>query len=282
MPPLAILRAALCIVALGLLSGRAGTAHAAPAADARVARADHVGTWTGTSLEWQSRIELRPDVEPGTVLPFVVPLQSDTQLRGLDNATPVEQAGQLVGLLVVDPERPVRVDLSQPMAEAGGDRLDPPLVAGIAVQRLGLDGLDYDPAASVGLEQRLRHLVVPELRPGPRRQLDRALDGRKHPLGPKIYVVADDRIARAGGLVGDVHPAGRLSAAVVFSVGGIFLLVIIGGVVGFRMLEVQARRERLERYMADEFVGPPRRTPPLVPRPPAGVSGSDPPAAEVP
>ncbi len=256
MRSLRLLVAALLLCLLGLLI-RPGRASAA--ADP-LRTAEHDGSFTGTSIDWHSRLMLGSAVVSGQRLPLVVPLSADVEVIGVHNADPLVEDGRLVALRVDDPRLTVVVDLRQPLDGGGADRLEPPLVESGALQRVGLDGVEYHPADTLGLEKRLRHYVVRELRAQGRRRVDRVLDGGLRPLSPHVYIVADQRVAAAGGLVGQVRPSGVVPGVVAGGVGAAFVVALLGGVAGHRLLERQARRERVHAWLETEFAAAAERS----------------------
>lgn len=213
---------------------------------------DHTATLLGETITWESRVLLSGGGEQPLELALAVPLEAPVEV---DEAVEVVTEDGLATALVVSAGRTqLLLRTTQAAPEGQADALRPPLLATEAVQRVDLDGVRWVPDPALGLERRMRHIVPAGMTRGERRQVDRRLDGRPVPKGSRVYVVADRAVVGAGGLLGPVDPAGQVPLTVAIGVGGLFVAVLGGGLLGYRLLDGQARRERLDAYMQDEFV----------------------------
>lgn len=219
----------------------------APArAEPRLVAVDHTATGQGEQIAWVSVLHL--DGEGGGVLPLARPVPGPVEGAG----TVTDPGGQVVAVQVPEGTRILRLTSVQPAPGARAEALAPPLPLSSAPQRIDLDGLRWEADPSLGLERRMRRTSPPGFTAADRRKVDRWLDGRPRPQGARIYVVADGAVAAAG-LRGPVGPA-RVELGVALAVGGLFAAVLGAGALGYRVLEGQARRERIERYLEDEVV----------------------------
>ena len=220
--------------------------------------AEHRGSLTGTVIRWESRAIL--SYGEAEELPLVSPLGPEVRLVELRGADPIlAEDGGLAGLRPWPGVAELELVVDQPLAAASAsepedDHLAAPIFQADGYQRISLYGVDWEPDPALGLQARLRHTMPPELSTRERRAIDRRLDGRRRGAQPHVYVLGDARMAGLGGLPGAVRPAGRVPVGVVAGTGAIFLGLVGCGVLGHRLLEVQARRERLDAYMNDEFV----------------------------
>jgi len=211
---------------------------------------EHTGTLAGATVRWDTRVLLDGPAARDEALVLALPLPPEARMQA-PGAAERDAQGRAVALSLPAGATELRLVVDEPL-DPGALRL--PLFVGAAVNRIDLDGLHYEPAPALGLEQRLRHLVPAGMSTHERHQVDRLLDGRREPKGARIYVVADPAVLSAGGLVGEVGPAGTVPLGLALGVGGLFVVLLGGGAVSYRLLEVRARREQLLRYMQDEFV----------------------------
>ena len=221
------------------------TCQAAPAPE--VVAAGHHATWTGASIDWESELIVRNGEAP-LVIELATPLPADVTLV---EATPgdlsavTNDAGEITALRVdrFAGDR-VIVELSQPIR----DELAAPLAASNALQRVTFDGMYFDPTNDAGLHRHLRYLAQPEVTKSERRQVDRVLGDRAKLSDHPMYLKADARVA--GGLKGDVRAVGERRAGVGFAAGSIFLGLLGGLVLAYKMLARLARHEEDEAEKA--------------------------------
>lgn len=238
----------LTLLLASLLASPAALAQPRPAA------VEHTATLQDETVAWESRIVLdKPGTEP-VLVPLALPLAGPVEGVPASTVLHRDERGRVVAVEVPAWRDQAGLRTVQPAPGGAAAALVPPLVAGEAVQRLDLDGLRWEPDPALGLERRMRHTVPIGMDQAARRAVDRVLDGRPVPRGSRVYVVADADVVAAGGLSGPVSSAGEVPLGVALAVGATFALVLGGGILGYRLLEGQARRERLERYMEDEFV----------------------------
>lgn len=219
----------------------------APArAEPRLVAVDHTATWQGEQISWVSVLHL--DGEGGGALPLARPIPGPVE--GAPVVT--DAAGQVVAVQVPEGARSLRLRSVQPTPGQRAPELAPPLPLSDAAQRIDLDGLRWAPDPALGLERHMRRTSPPGFTVAERRKVDRWLDGRAQPKGARIYVIADPSLA-ATGLQGEVGPA-QVQVGVALAIAGLFGLVLGAGALGYRLLERQARRERIERYLQDEGI----------------------------
>lgn len=219
----------------------------APArAEPRLFAVDHTATWQGEQIAWVSVLHL--DGEGGGTLPLARPVPGPVE--GADTVS--DAAGRVVAVQVPEGARSLRLQVVQPAPGQRAAELAPPMPLSDAPQRIDLDGLRWDADPALGLERHMRRTSPPGFTERDRRKVDRWLDGRRQPKGSRIYVIVDASLADSG-LKGEVGPA-RVDVGVALAVGGLFAGVLGAGALGYRHLEGQARRERIDRYLEDEVV----------------------------
>lgn len=207
-------------------------------AHAAVLAAAHHGVATGEGIAWTSTLV----VDAPTEVALVAPLPAE--LLGADTLV---KDGVVTGLRLKDRRTVVR------WTQPGHDTLQPPLVAGEAVQRVTLHGLRYTPDPALGLESHLGHATQPEIDRGRRFAVERTLG---HPRANPIYVVADTRVVAAGGLAGTVAPGGETPRSTELAVAAIFSVVVGGLALATRLLGRRAQRVDRESYIREEFIRP--------------------------
>ncbi|MDP2305463.1 MAG: hypothetical protein Q8P18_05505 [Pseudomonadota bacterium] len=199
----------------------------------------HAGTWTPEALAWETTVST---TGASGRLYFALPVPGPLEVSG--RASAVEGPLGIVALDVASGPQTVTVRARQ-TADTG---LYPPLLAGGGVQRVTLVNADWVPDAALGLELRLDRTTSPDV---PRAA---CLEG--HHLGePRpICVIADDRVTRAGGLLGPVRPASESRGAFAVAIGCAFAGLVCLLVLGNRWLTQRAKDEVLEAYVREEFV----------------------------
>ena len=221
-----------------------------------VTAAGHHGTYTGPDLVWESEV-LMPLREGEGTLPLAVPLPAEVEV--LDSPYGVVEAirneqGQITDLALSEfpphTERAV-IRVRQPFEE---DSLYPPLIQGDALQRITLDGAFYEPSGEVGVYRHLNYLAQSDVTLRERRGLDRQLDGKRAKMDVQpMYLVADTRLTRAGGLHGTLRPVGERKGTVAWFVGLTFAALLGFCGIGYRVLARTAKRESVDAYIREEF-----------------------------
>lgn len=219
----------------------------------------HRGTFTGPTMEWETEVLLPLRGGEGE-LPLALALPAEMELiqgpqghiEGIRN-----EEGELIALSLTDfPDRTERVVFRtrQPFDE---QVLTPPLLEGDVLQRVTLEGAFYEPAGGVGVYKHMRYLAQSDVSYIERLQLDRQLDGKAASMEDQpIYLVADTRLAQAGGLYGTVKPLGQRKGSVAWFVGLVFTGLLGFCAIGYRALAKLAKRETVDAYIRAEFHGP--------------------------
>lgn len=214
-------------------------ASAPPAREVRAA--GHHGTWTGASIDWESEVLFDHGAHSFT-LELAHPLDPDVQ--GL-TATPgdvepiLDADGRIVALQLDNLAGSDRVwlELSQPIR----GELEAPLMDSPALQRVTFDGMYFEPEPEAGLQRHLRYLAQPEITLRERRLLDQRLGDRATVSDHPMYLKADGRLQ--SGLAGEVRAVGERRTGVTLAAGSIFLGLMGGLVLAYKMLERLSRRE---------------------------------------
>ena len=150
------------------------------------------------------------------------------------------------------------VSMQQPVGVDPPELLQPPLLDTHRLQRVGLVGLAYEPAAELGLERRLTRIVHPTVEVKDRRRLDGVLDHRRRdrPAHP-VYLTVGPQLVQARGLPGEVSPSGEVGGGVLVAATAAFggLVVVLLGL--SRLFGRAAEDERVQSYIEHEFVHKP-------------------------
>ncbi len=218
---------------------------------ATVVQVAHDGSWVADTVRWST--EWRADgVEERIELAEALPLSAE--LHG-DGVEPIRDGqGRITGFDLVYPSTSGRIDLTvgQPL---GAGELSAPLLAGPAVQRVVVDGLDFRPDDGLGFEKHTRYWA-PAALAGParadfERDWRRSGGDRARPWDQAVYLRAGPGLR--SGIPGRVTEAGKVSATVQW-----LLALILGGVLAlawlvYRGLEKTARAERNASYIQNHF-----------------------------
>lgn len=229
----------------------------ARAAPVETISAAHYGAWTGDSIEWESDFIIG-STDPDDELQLVAPLPANTEVLDADGTEPVRNdSGEIVAFTVLDGGHRLWLRLRQDVVP-GDTVLHPPIGAWGSLQRITLTGGRFvaDPVMSV--EKRLGNATQPEITRKDRRKLNRALRhfGRVGPRNQPLFVVADGRIAEAGGVPGTLTAGTGPRAGPVLAVGGVFVGVIVLLALGYRLLDKPVRDENVDAYLEQEFIWP--------------------------
>ncbi|MCP4809291.1 MAG: hypothetical protein GY913_12065 [Proteobacteria bacterium] len=230
---------------VSLASAFVPTCAAAPPPE--VYTAGHHATWTGATIDWESEMRVRGSDEV-LIIELASPMADDVLLV---DATPGDlsavrdETGRITALRVdrFAGDRVV-VELSQPIR----DELAAPLVDTSGLQRVTFDGMYFEPTSSAGLHRHLRYLAQPEVTSSERRALDKQLGSRATLSDHPMYLKADGRLA--AGLTGEVRAVGERRAGVGLAAGSIFLGLMGGLALAYKMLARVARHEEDEAEKA--------------------------------
>lgn len=172
--------------------------------------------------------------------------------RGVRNGEDIDWESNIVvargGMLPLADGRTVPVDVGSAVlreTQAGHDGLAPPLVAGDVWQRVELDGFDYTPDRSLGLERRVDSWAPPGLDLPTRLKVD--LHDNVH--GFAVYIQGDHAV-----LPGRIVPAGQIGAGTALATGGIFAAAVALLVIGRRLVSRRIIDEEREAYVRQEFL----------------------------
>ena len=223
-----------------------------------VSAVGHHATYTGDDLVWETEIYLPLRGGQGN-LGLAVPLPADVEVLGSPHGTVTalrNPDGEVTGLELKDfPARTKRVVLrtKQPFDE---EAMYPPLLKTDALQRVTLDGTSYEPDGDVGVYRHMAYMAQPSISLRERRALDRHLDGRRAKAEDQpIYLIADSRLAQAGGLNGTLRPIGGRRRGVAWFASALFAGLIGFFGIGYRALAGMSNRESVDAYIKQEFGG---------------------------
>lgn len=219
---------------------------------------DHQGQWSGGELRWTTTVHL--DQGGGGELTLARPLPAGTEIEAKGATLLTDAGGTIVGLEVPRGRHEVVLQTRQPQPDLDGaeERLLVPILAGPGLQRLQLDDLAFAADPTTGIEPRVGYAAQHTVRLRDRVRLDRAIG---HHRGRYATYFTGDGALSAVDLRGDLQPAGAVSGGVMG-----FTAALFGGLVGLlllasRLIGRRERAERLDRYIREEFVGPPGGAP---------------------
>jgi hypothetical protein len=220
------------------------------AAAATLQSASHHGVWTGTGVEWRTELLL----SAADTVTLALPLPAEVEILEGSQGHPLRDAqGQVVGFEL--PDRRARILLRQPLPSQPQVTLSPPLVDSDQAQRVTLEGIRFEPDASLGMDSRVLCKTHPEISAADRHALDERISGRRARLQEQpIYLIADDRLA--AGLRGSIRDE-RATVGLGVTAGGVFIGLLALLALLHRALERRARVEAAEAYLKREFINRP-------------------------
>lgn len=213
----------------------------------------HRGAWSDGSVRWEGR--WRADTLVSRV-PFATPLPAGAQWLSTDGRVERDADGRIVAVAYDPPRSAGRWELVLPQ-RVDAPVLAVPLVDEPAVQQVILVGLDFTPSDDLAFEKHVRYWAPAELAgPEERRFNDNRHAGgwpKARPGDQPVYLRADARLGRAGGIPGHLSPEGQVSWLVqgVLVAAGVGVLAF--GAVLYRSLETAERRERNAAYIRENF-----------------------------
>jgi len=220
-----------------------GVAHAQPV------RVTHHGLFANDQVRWEVRWTADT---PTKTLKLTSPLPDGSTVHG--QASSDVASGSLSFLGPADTEGGFVVTVPQPQ---DAQALYIPLLDGTAVQRVTLDGIDFEPDPSMGLEKHIKYWAHPTMGGSVRRDFERANrragGERAHTRDQAIYLRASPAMIAARGIPGTLSPPGRVSSTTQW-----VLILLTGGLLAFgavlyRSLDRLARAERNQAYIHRNF-----------------------------
>jgi hypothetical protein len=207
---------------------------------------------TEDEVRWTLEVVLPPGVQPGLQLPLITPLHARVEHPPRMELRPIESAQGITALEVVGSRLARRsfeqvevatIVLTVPRREGA---LDPPLLQGTALQRLTLErGWRFAPD-SPDLAAHVGFVASPATSHAQRSLVDKRLADRVSPPSSlRIYV--DGTRGNVPGRWED--PQKRLSHGAWWG-GGLFVLALLGMVLGHRLLSRRVDHERVEAELA--------------------------------
>lgn len=239
---------AVCLTAAALW---AGDAHAEPTmckncnSDSSVRVEDE---YVVIATTWTSN-----DERIGTQVLLAAPLPAGTELTGVQALRDAQ--GRVVALQASPgPQRPAGFELRVPLAQVRETQVLPlALPAGDALHRVVLDrDLAFTPAARSGLVAKLGRYSPTDVGHRASRRVDRAVGDEHIRLGA-LYLPANATFVRAGGLQGKLTLRAERGARLALGIGGLFVVLVVLGGLGYRRLRRQVEVERAEAYLEKEF-----------------------------
>ncbi|MFT5682794.1 MAG: hypothetical protein ACI8RZ_003718 [Myxococcota bacterium] len=217
------------------------------ASAATLQTASHHGVWTGAGVEWRSEIVLTG----ADAVTLALPLPANVAVLDGSEGSPIrDDEGRIIGFEF--PTRRGRILLRQPLPTESRVTLTPPLVDSDRAQRVTLEGINFQPDPTLGMESRVLCATHPEISAEDRLQLDEEISGRRARLQEQpIYLIADDRLS--SGLIGSIQDERRASVGFGLAAGGAFLGLLSLLALLYRGLERRAQVEAAEAYLKREF-----------------------------
>jgi predicted outer membrane lipoprotein len=192
--------------------------------------------WTSTFYGVESTLPSR--------VHLAVPLPAATELRS-SHVQGLRDSSGRVEALVFDAHTSPTVHLWQPAWQAG---IAPPLAADPVLQRVILDDGRFAPDPSLQLEKHTRYWAPASMSRSERAAID-GLAGRARTRDQALYLVADNRLTAAGGLIGEVGLRGQVAGSFVWVLGALFAAAMGALALLYRGLSTVARREQNAAYI---------------------------------
>jgi hypothetical protein len=264
------------LFALALVAAAASVGEASEGAlpEASVVAASHEVTLSAEATRWRSEVLISPMATgEQRLLRFAQPLPASSVVQTVPEGGEPQRLGdgRIRGVVVRSTDLkqavwrrggrvwPIRLRVEQPALGASSDvRLDAPLVAGNAVQRVGIestDGRRFAPAPELALERHIGFLTAGDVDRQARADCDRALSGRWSP--PKtdhIYLRASP-LLREHGFAGTLEVAPAQRAGLALAAGGVFTGLLLLALFLYRRLGRSAELERAEAILEKEWGG---------------------------
>jgi hypothetical protein len=259
----------LLFVALLVLVGLVGSAHASPAQysaspyDIRLAGALFTPTRTDDGLTWHARYVMTPDsameIDGGAVraLRFALPLAEGDTVETSFGIAPLVENGRVVGILVdrsgVD-GRLVNAVVHQHGAHDGTLRLGAPVGAGTALQIVDGDlgaGTRLEVEAGRLFERGVGHVQPLGTSHAAREEARRLTGYAARVTGAPLYVRGDDVVAANGLTATMVTPRARGHRGMI-AVGLVFAAIVVALLAALRKLRHAASVERADALLAAE------------------------------
>lgn len=218
---------------------------------ATVIQVAHDGSWVADGIRWTT--EWRADADEGWV-PLAAPLPADAEVTCPGAVAERDERGRIIGFTPRIPDTGGRfeVTLAQPL---DADTLAVPVLAGPAVQRVTVEGIDFRPAPELGFDKHTRYWAPTALAGRERARFERDWrrrgGQRARPWDQAVYFRADPTLAR--GLPGRSTPEGSVSVAVQALLALVLVALLGFATLLYRSLESQARSERNASYIRRHF-----------------------------
>lgn len=229
-----------------------GFANVASARDLRVAGA-LVTAKQDEALVWDARWVLAPDeLEPERVvgdIRFAAPLPEEESMRFDLGATPIVEGGHIAGIHVDrsrDEGRTVKATFVQRGHSAHG-ALGVPFAEGSATQILDLD-LGAGARIEIDRDRALERRVAQAARD----EAVRLTGYAPQPSDTALYLRGDD-VRAARGVRGSIVTIGERAGRMSMIAAGVFLTIVVGLVVGWRKVKMEAARERADAVLAEQI-----------------------------